>query len=119
MFGDYQGAWGVVRLLEQAQVTAIDSRGTQSKLVLATLDDLSLTWHIRSRTPNGPLALLRLRGFQMPTTVFQANAAVPSNAFTEDSLRRRFQAVQHSPWTGGGPKLVRGRWHQGESLPGN
>lgn len=81
LFGDYLGTWGVVRLLEQAQVTALDSRATQSKLVLTTPDGLPLTWHLRSKTPNGPLAMLRLRGFRLPTTVFQVNAARPDSAF--------------------------------------
>ncbi|SDI97424.1 type VI secretion system protein ImpL [Pseudomonas delhiensis] len=82
LFGDYLGTWGVVRLLEHAQVTALDSRGIQSRLVLTTPDGLPLTWHLRSKTPNGPLAMLRLRGFRLPTTVFQVNAARPDSAST-------------------------------------
>lgn len=75
LFGDYQGAWGVIRLLEQGQVTALDDGGRLSRLVITAPDGLPLTWHMRSETANGPLSLLRLRGFQMPTTVFQVSAA--------------------------------------------
>ncbi|WP_207885635.1 ImcF-related family protein [Pseudomonas sp. 30_B] len=72
LFGDYSGTWGLIRLLEQAQVTALDDSNTRYELVLTAPDKLPLTWQMRTELGNGPLALLQLRGFKLPENIFNA-----------------------------------------------
>ncbi|MEL7937105.1 ImcF-related family protein [Pseudomonas delhiensis] len=70
LFGDFAGIWGLIRLLEQAQVTALDDSDTRFELVLTAPDGLPLTWQMRTELGSGPLALLQLRGFALPTNIF-------------------------------------------------
>jgi len=70
LFADYSGIWGVVRLFEQARVTALDPSQSLYELVLTAPDDLPLTWQMRTELSNGPLAVLQLRDFTLPTTIF-------------------------------------------------
>jgi type VI secretion system protein ImpL len=70
LFGDYSGVWGLVRLLEQAQVTALDDSGSHFELVLKAPDDLPLTWQLQTELGRGPLAVLQLRGFTLPEKIF-------------------------------------------------
>ncbi len=70
LFGDYQGTWGLIRLLEQAQVTPLDDADSRYRLVLKAPDGLGLTWHLRTELGAGPLALLKLRGFKLPSQIF-------------------------------------------------
>lgn len=74
LFGDYSGTWGLIRLFEQAQVTALDSSDTLFELVLTAPDKLPLTWQLRTELGSGPLALLQLRGFTLPATIFDVGA---------------------------------------------
>ncbi|MGY4495206.1 ImcF-related family protein [Pseudomonas sp. TE3610] len=73
LFGEYPGPWGLIRLLEQARVTALDDSGTQFRIVLTAPDGLPLTWHLRTELGAGPLAALTLRGFTLPREVFLAD----------------------------------------------
>ncbi|MNM93300.1 hypothetical protein D3C81_1056690 [compost metagenome] len=75
MFGDYQGTWGLIRLLEQARVTVLDDSATRYRLVLEAPDGLGLTWHLRTELGAGPLALLKLRSFRLPQQIFLAPGA--------------------------------------------
>uniref|UniRef100_UPI00353170CC ImcF-related family protein n=1 Tax=Pseudomonas faucium TaxID=2740518 RepID=UPI00353170CC len=70
LFADLQGTWGLIRLLEQAQVTHLDDGGSQMRVVLKAPDGLGLTWHLRTELAGGPLALLALRGFTLPREIF-------------------------------------------------
>nr|WP_236193861.1 ImcF-related family protein [Pseudomonas faucium] len=70
LFADLQGTWGLIRLLEQAQVTRLDDGGSQMRVVLKAPDGLGLTWHLRTELAGGPLALLELRGFTLPRDIF-------------------------------------------------
>lgn len=72
LFGDYSGTWGLIRLFEQAKVTALDDSNTRFELVLTAPDELPLTWQMRTELGNGPLALLELRGFTLPADIFDA-----------------------------------------------
>lgn len=73
LFGDYSGTWGLIRLFEQAKVTALDDSNTRFQLVLTAPDELPLTWQMRTELGNGPLALLELRGFTLPANIFDAD----------------------------------------------
>ncbi len=70
LFADLQGTWGLIRLLEQAQLTHLDDGGSQMRVVLKAPDGLGLTWHLRTELAGGPLALLELRGFTLPRKIF-------------------------------------------------
>ena len=70
LYGDYQGTWGLIRLLENAQVTLLDDGNSRYHLELPAPDGLKLTWHLRTELGEGPLALLRLRGFELPKQIF-------------------------------------------------
>ncbi|MCA6220121.1 ImcF-related family protein [Photorhabdus antumapuensis] len=68
VFGDYPGTWGLMRWLAQAKVTALD--GSRYRLTLTAPDGLPLTWVLRTEVGKGPLALLALKGFRLPTQIF-------------------------------------------------
>ncbi|WP_330219612.1 type VI secretion IcmF C-terminal domain-containing protein, partial [Pseudomonas sp. Leaf48] len=70
LFGDYEGTWGLIRLLEQAKVTALNDTDSQFRVQLRAPDGLDLTWHLRTELGAGPLALLKLRGFELPAQIF-------------------------------------------------
>ncbi|RII77155.1 ImcF-related family protein [Pseudomonas monteilii] len=70
LFADYQGTWGLIRLLEQATVSALDDSDSRFRVVLSAPDGLGLTWHLRTELGEGPLALLKLRDFNLPREIF-------------------------------------------------
>jgi type VI secretion system protein ImpL len=70
LFGDYPGTWGLIRLLENAQVTPLDDGNSRYRLALKAPDGLNLTWHLRTELDAGPLALLKLRSFTLPQQIF-------------------------------------------------
>lgn len=75
LFADLQGTWGLIRLLEQAQVTHLNDGGSQMRVVLKAPDGIGLTWHLRTELGGGPLALLGLRGFKLPRQIFLVEGA--------------------------------------------
>lgn len=81
LFGDYEGTWGLIRLLEKAKVTPLTDSGSQVRLQLRAPDGIDLTWNMRTELGAGPLALLKLRGFKLPTQIFigEGNAAMVQN----------------------------------------
>ncbi|MFF7064557.1 ImcF-related family protein [Pseudomonas sp. NPDC008258] len=70
LFAYNQGTWGLIRLLEQAQLTPMDAADSQYKLQLKAPDGLNLTWDLRTEFGAGPLALLKLRDFTLPQQIF-------------------------------------------------
>ncbi|EJN28195.1 hypothetical protein PMI35_03088 [Pseudomonas sp. GM78] len=70
LFGDYPGTWGLIRLLEQAQVTPLDDGDSRFRVVLKAPDGIGLTWYLRTELGAGPMALLKLRGFKLPMQIF-------------------------------------------------
>lgn len=72
LFGDYQGSWGLIHWLEKAKVTKLDE--SSYRLALDTPDGLTLSWILRTQLGSGPLALLKLRGFSLPSKIFVVNA---------------------------------------------
>lgn len=75
LFGDYQGTWGLIRLLEKARVTSLDDSDSRYRMTLKAPDGIDLTWHLRTELDAGPLALLKLRGFTLPPKIFAADEA--------------------------------------------
>jgi type VI secretion system protein ImpL len=75
LYADYQGVWGLIRWMEQAQVTPLDDGDSRFRLVITAADGSDLTWHLRTQMGTGPLALLELRGFSLPREIFVTSAA--------------------------------------------
>lgn len=78
IYGDYPGTWGFIRWLEQAKRERLDR--SRWLLSFTTPDKRTLTWVLRTQMRDGPLALLRLRGFTLPTEIFSVDAASASVA---------------------------------------
>ncbi|WP_425468963.1 ImcF-related family protein [Pseudomonas fluorescens] len=76
LFGDYSGTWGLIRLLEKAQVTPLDDGDSRYRMVLKAPDGLSLVWHLRTELDAGPLTLLKLRSFKLPAQIFLSENTV-------------------------------------------
>ncbi|WP_240158173.1 ImcF-related family protein [Pantoea sp. Tr-811] len=74
LYADYQGTWGLIRLLEEARVTPLDDGDSRFQVVLNAPDGLGLTWHLRTELAEGPLALLKLRSFRLPRDIFLVDA---------------------------------------------
>lgn len=74
LYGDFQGVWGLIRLLEQAKTTPLDDGDSRYRVVVTTPDGIDLTWHLRTELGAGPLALLKLRGFNLPRQIFLTDA---------------------------------------------
>ncbi|WP_226503050.1 ImcF-related family protein [Pseudomonas sp. MWU16-30317] len=70
LFGDFQGTWGLIRLLEKAKVTPLDDSDSHYRVVLKAPDGIPLTWNLRTELGAGPLALLKLRDFRLPQQIF-------------------------------------------------
>ncbi|WP_145556764.1 ImcF-related family protein [Yersinia canariae] len=68
LYGDYQGTWGLIRWLEQAKQKKLDEGRYQ--LTFTTSDNPSLQWILRTELGKGPLGLLQLRNFILPTQIF-------------------------------------------------
>lgn len=69
LYGDYQGIWALIRLLEQARVTPLASGSSSYKVVLTAPDGIPLTWEMRTQG-RGPLVMLKLRDFKLPQEIF-------------------------------------------------
>jgi len=83
LYGDYQGTWGLIRWLEQAKQQKLDEGRYQ--LTFTTTDKQPLQWILRTELGKGPLGLLQLRNFTLPTKIFltsetQATAEKPFDA---------------------------------------
>lgn len=87
LFADYPGAWGLVRLLDRAQVTPLDDLGSRYRLVLQAPDGSALTWHLRTELGAGPLALLELRNFSLPGEIFVVQGQGPQRFAHHEGLQ--------------------------------
>ncbi|EEJ1822184.1 type VI secretion protein VasK [Salmonella enterica] len=74
IYADYRGSWSFIRLLEQAQVTQLDS--SSFKLLWKAPDGLPLNYLLRVEQGKGPLALLELKNFRLPGQVFLTGKGV-------------------------------------------
>ncbi|WAM43256.1 ImcF-related family protein [Edwardsiella piscicida] len=69
-YADIPGAWGWVRLLEKAAVEAYPGLGSGYSLSWRAQDGRMLNYTLRTDAGEGPLALLKLRNFRLPETIF-------------------------------------------------
>ena len=78
IYGDYPGTWGFIRWLEQGRREQLDT--SRWLLSFTTADKRQLNWVLRTQMRDGPLALLRLKGFTLPDTLFSVDMAGVSEA---------------------------------------
>lgn len=74
-YADMSGAWGWIRLLDKAVVSAYSGTGSSWSLNWKAQDGRPLNYTLRTEAGEGPLALLKLRNFTLPETIFNINAA--------------------------------------------
>ncbi|MCW1830270.1 type VI secretion protein VasK [Enterobacter asburiae] len=74
IYADYPGSWGLIRLLDRAQVSAVDN--STWRVSWKTQDGYSLNYMLRTESGNGPLALLALKGFRLPQQVFMESGVI-------------------------------------------
>lgn len=78
-YADIPGAWGWIRLLEKATVRAYPGVGSSYSLSWKAQDGRPLNYTLRTEAQEGPLALLKLRNFRLPETLFSTTGAAPSD----------------------------------------
>jgi type VI secretion system protein ImpL len=76
---DSQGRFGLIRLLERATVSQQDSARYLLTWKPDTSQGIALKVQLRSEAGGGPLDVLQLRGFALPTRIFLTGAG-KSNA---------------------------------------
>lgn len=81
LYANDSGVWGVIRLLEQTKRERV-SDGL-FRLTLTAPDNRQLQWLLRTELDDGPLALLKLRNFTLPDTIFSVDATAAVQ--TQDS----------------------------------
>lgn len=68
------GAWGWIRLLDKATVSAYPGTGSSWSLSWQAQDGRPLNYTLRTEAGEGPLALLKLRNFSLPEAIFSVSA---------------------------------------------
>ncbi|MFZ4835374.1 ImcF-related family protein [Rouxiella sp. Mn2063] len=74
-FADLPGAWGLIRLLDKANVTPYPGINSSFTLSWKASDGSPLNYTLRTEAGEGPLALLKLRNFTLPTQIFSVGAS--------------------------------------------
>lgn len=72
-YADIPGSWGWIRLLDKASVSAYPGVGSSYNLLWNAQDGRHLNYTLRTEAGEGPLALLKLRNFRLPATIFTVN----------------------------------------------
>ncbi|HCT5819235.1 TPA: type VI secretion protein VasK [Citrobacter sedlakii] len=74
-YADIPGAWGWIRLLDKAVVSAYPGVDSSYSLSWKAQDGRTLKYILRTEAGEGPLALLKLRNFRLPETIFSTSGA--------------------------------------------
>jgi len=82
LYGEMPGSWGLIRLLEKAHVSARPGLGSSWQLTWHAPDGRPLNYILRTEAGEGPLALLKLRNFTLPSDIFLTSSTQnpPGNA---------------------------------------
>ncbi|KAB8313491.1 type VI secretion protein VasK [Erwinia endophytica] len=83
-YADLPGAWGWIRLLDTARVSAYPGVDSSYSLRWEAPDGRSLNYTLRTEAGEGPLVLLKLRSFRLPENIFSV-AASPDPADVADT----------------------------------
>lgn len=73
-YADMSGAWGWIRLLDKASVSAYSGTGSSYSVSWKAQDGRLLNYTLRTEAGEGPLALLALRNFTLPQAIFSVSA---------------------------------------------
>lgn len=85
-YADMSGAWGLIRLLDKATVSAYPGTGSSWSLNWKAPDGRALNYTLRTEAGEGPLALLKLRNFTLPEAFFTVtNPMEDVTAFSDDN----------------------------------
>jgi type VI secretion system protein ImpL len=84
-YADIPGPWGWIRLLDKAAVNAYPGVGSSYSLSWKAQDGRTLHYTLRTEAGEGPLALLKLRNFRLPETIFNTAGAALSHPVTDDA----------------------------------
>lgn len=74
-YADIPGTWGWIRLLDKATVSAYPGVSSSYSLRWKAQDGRMLNYTLRTEAGEGPLALLKLRNFRLPETIFSTTQA--------------------------------------------
>ncbi|TBL64990.1 ImcF-related family protein [Hafnia alvei] len=74
-YADMPGAWGLIRLLDKATVSDNSGVGSSYNLLWKAQDGRNLNYTLRTEAGEGPLALLKLRNFRLPETIFSVDTS--------------------------------------------
>ncbi|WP_199559865.1 ImcF-related family protein [Enterobacter cancerogenus] len=74
LFENDSGPWGVIRMLEKMKRRK-ENDGLY-RLTVSAPDNRQLQWLLRTELGDGPLALLKLRNFTLPSQIFSVDAAI-------------------------------------------
>lgn len=74
-YADLPGAWGLIRLLDKATVTPYPGVNSSYNVTWKAPDGRPLNYTLRTEAGEGPLALLKLRNFTLPSRIFQIKTA--------------------------------------------
>ncbi|NTZ38559.1 type VI secretion protein VasK [Enterobacter sp. JMULE2] len=78
-YGDIPGSWGLIRLLDKAAVSAYQGTSSSYSLSWKAQDGRTLNYTLRTEAGEGPLALLKLRNFRLPETIFSTTGVAVSD----------------------------------------
>ncbi|ELN2578354.1 type VI secretion protein VasK [Enterobacter kobei] len=85
-YADIPGSWGLIRLLDKASVKAYPGVGSSYSLSWKAQDGRMLNYTLRTEAGEGPLALLKLRNFRLPETIFSTTGIAPSDPATDTAI---------------------------------
>lgn len=83
-YADMPGAWGWIRLLDSASVSAYPGVNSSYSLSWKAQDGRALNYTLRTEAGEGPLVLLKLRNFRLPENIFSVNTS-PSRTDIDDA----------------------------------
>ncbi|MEX3021790.1 ImcF-related family protein [Kluyvera sp. STS39-E] len=77
-YADIPGSWGLIRLLDKANVKAYPGMGSSYSVSWKAQDGRMLNYTLRTEVGEGPLVLLKLRNFRLPETIFNTTGMAAS-----------------------------------------
>ncbi|MGP8939899.1 ImcF-related family protein [Enterobacter soli] len=83
-YAELPGEWGLIRLLEKAEVHGYPGLNSSYRLRWNAPDGRALNYTLRTQDAEGPLALLKLRHFTLPDTIFLVKGAHADHAVANE-----------------------------------
>lgn len=84
-YADIPGSWGWIRLLDKAAVSAYPGIGSSYSLSWKAQDGRTLNYTLRTEAGEGPLALLKLRNFRLPETIFSSTGVATTDRVNSEA----------------------------------